>query len=130
LIGSLHGLHPTDPWEAARHEALMGAIEDYRDRLGAVRRIKDPAEGKRAREELAAGYLQEFGAHVEAQVKEPFVGGAAIQVADLKLFVAQSPIRKGTMDHIPADVFKAFPKLGRQFEAVKAHPRVVAWCAR
>jgi prostaglandin-H2 D-isomerase / glutathione transferase len=32
LIGSLHGLHPTDPWEAARHEALMGAIEDYRDR--------------------------------------------------------------------------------------------------
>ncbi len=37
LIGSMHGLHPSEPWEAARHEALMGAIEDMRGRLTATR---------------------------------------------------------------------------------------------
>jgi glutathione S-transferase len=87
LIGGLHGLHPADPWEAARHEALMGAVEDMRARLGATRHVKDD-ERKRAREEFAAGYLKEWAGHVQAQLGEPFVGGAALQVADLKLFVA------------------------------------------
>jgi prostaglandin-H2 D-isomerase / glutathione transferase len=129
LIGSLHGLHPKDPWEAARHEALMGAIEDMRGRLGPTRHLAD-AERKRAREELAEGYLRDWAGNVQAQIEGPFVGGPDAMVADLKLFVALTPLVRGSIDYVPADVFKAFPKLGRHHEAVQSHPKVAAWYAR
>jgi prostaglandin-H2 D-isomerase / glutathione transferase len=130
LIGSQYGLLPSDPWESARHEAVLGAVEDLRARLGPINRIKDPEEKKRAREELARGFMQEWAGHVEQQIGEPFVGGAKITVADIKLFVVLSPLLKGSVDHIPADSFKRFPKLLRLFEAVKTHPKVVEWYAR
>ncbi len=129
LVGDLHGLHPKDPWEAARHEALMRAVEDLRVRVGPSRHLKDD-ERKRAREDLARGFLQEWAGHVEAQLGDPFFGGKALQVADLKLFVAVTPFLKGTLDHIPTDVFKGFPKLLRHHEAVKSHPKIVAWYSR
>jgi glutathione S-transferase len=130
LIGRLHGLLPSDPWEAARHESVMGAVEDLRNRLGPTNRIKDPVEKKRAREELASGYLKEWSTNIEQQLGEPFVGGSKVSVADLKIFVVVTPILKGTVDHIPADIFKPFPKLLRLYEAVKTHPKVVEWYAR
>ncbi len=129
LVGSQHGLHPVDPWEAARHESVMGAVEDLRGRLGPMRRLKGD-ELKRAREELARGFMQEWAGHIQGQLGEPFIGGASLHVADLKLFVALTPFLKGAIDHIPADVFKDFPKLSRHYEAVKNHPKVVAWYAR
>src|SRR5579871_1934333 len=110
LVGSLHGLHPTEPWEAARHESVMGAVEDLRTKMSPLNRIKDPEEKKRAREELARGYLQEWAGHIEQQLGAPFVGGEKLQVADLKLFVTLTPILNGKIDHVPTDVFKAFPK--------------------
>jgi prostaglandin-H2 D-isomerase / glutathione transferase len=129
LIGGLHGLHPTDPWEAARHDSVMGAVEDLRERLGRIRHLKDD-ERKAAREELARGYMQEWAGHIQAQINDPFLGGATLQVADLKLFVAMTPFLKGVIDHIPTDVFQGFPKLLRHYETVSHHPRVVAWHAR
>jgi glutathione S-transferase len=58
------------------------------------------------------------------------VGGAKIGVADLKIYVAVSTFIKGVIDHIPTDVFKAFPKLTALHAAVKAHPKVAEWQAR
>jgi len=131
LVGRLYGLHPKDDWEAARHEAVMCAVEDMRVKLGPLARIKDPVEKQRAREEVAAGYLPEWGAQIERQIGDgPFLGGAAIQVADLKLFVAMTPFLAGKIDHVPADVWKGSPKLLALFAAVKAHPQVQAWHAR
>jgi prostaglandin-H2 D-isomerase / glutathione transferase len=130
LIGSLHGLLPSDPYEAGRHEAVLGAVEDMRARLGPTGRLKDPEEKKRAREELARDYLPEWAGHLELQVNGPFIGGAAISVADLKVFVALGPLLKGAIDHIPPETFRGFSRLLQLFEAVKAHPRVVAWYAR
>ena len=131
LIGRKHGLHPKEEWEAARHEALMGAIEDFRGRLTPMMRIKDAEEKKRVREEFAAGYLQEWATAVEKQIGDgPFVAGAQIQVVDLKLFVTLNSFVKGVIDHIPTDVFKPFPKLMRLYEAARSHPKVVSWYAR
>jgi glutathione S-transferase len=131
LVGRLYGLHPTDPWAAAKHEAIMGYVEDMRVQLGPITRIKDPVEKKRAREEVARGYLQEWGAGIEKQIGDgPFVGGETLQVVDIKLFVTMSPFMKGAIDHVPSDVFKAFPKLLRLFDAVKSHPKTVAWYAK
>lgn len=131
FVGSQHGLHPSEPFEAARHEALMGAIEDMRVRMGPIMRIKDEAEKKKAREEVAAGYLQEWGAGIEHEIGNgPFLAGRNLSVADIKLFVAATAYMQGTIDYIPATVFSAFPKLTRLVEAVKNHPKVVEWYSR
>ena len=131
FIGSQHGLHPVEPFEAALHESLMCAVEDLRTRMGPIIRIKDEAEKRRARQEAAAGYLQEWGAAIERQIGAgPYLAGMKLCVADLKLFVAAGAYLKGTIDYIPADVFGAFRKLLRLVEAVKQHPRVVDWYAR
>jgi glutathione S-transferase len=131
LIGSQHGLLPQDPFESARHEAIMGSVEDLRARLTPITRITDPEEKKRRREELAAGYLAEWAANIERQLVDgPFVGGGKISVADIKLFVVMTPFLRGKIDHIPADTFKPFPKLLRLHDAVKNQPRVVDWYSR
>jgi len=131
FIGSQHGLHPAEPFEAALHESVLCAVEDLRTRMQPIIRIKDEAEKKRARQEAASGYLQEWGAAIERQIGAgPFLAGAKACVADLKLFVAAGTYLKGSIDYIPADVFRAFPKLLRLIEAVKQHPRVVEWYAR
>ncbi len=130
MVGSEHGLLPSDPWESARHEALMCSVEEMRARLGPTGRIKDPAEKKLAREALATGYFPEWGGQIEKQITGPYVGGAALSVADLKLFVALTPILKGSIDHLPPGIFKPFSKLLALVEAVKAHPAVVKWYAR
>jgi len=57
LIGRMYGLHPEDPFEAARHDALMDAAEDLRHRISPTLRMEDPAEKKAARQRLAADYL-------------------------------------------------------------------------
>ena len=130
MIGRKYGLHPADEWEAVRHESLMGATEDLRVKLSPIIRIKDPEEKKRARQEIASGYMQEWGGYVEKQIGDgPFFGGAKIQVADLKLYVTINAFAKGTIDYIPATVFSAFPKLTRLFEAARSHPKIVEWNA-
>lgn len=130
MIGSQHGLLPSDAWESARHEAVMCAVEEMRGKLGPTGRIKDPVEKQKAREALASGFFPGWCAQIEKQINGPFVGGAALSVADLKLFVAFGPLLGGKIDHIPPETFKPFPKLLALFDAVKKHPRVVAWYSR
>lgn len=130
MIGGQHGLLPADPWESARHEAVMCSVEEMRAKLGPTGRIKDPEEKKKAREALATGYFPEWGGQIEKQITGPFLGGAKLSVADLKLFVVMGPLLKGSIDHVPVDTFKPFPKLLALCEAVKTHPRVAAWYSR
>ena len=54
-------------------------------------------------------------------------GASFSRVANLKIYVAISTFINGGIDHIPADVFKAFPKLTALHAAVKAHPKVAEW---
>lgn len=129
-LGRAHGLLPADPWEAARHEAVMAAVEDLRAQIGPTTRMKDEVEKKARRLELATGFLPAWGAQVERQIGEgPFLGGAKPSVADLKLYVVARWIAKGILDHIPADLFAQFPKLTRLAAAVGEHPEVARWNA-
>lgn len=130
MLGTQHGLLPADAWESARHEAVMCSVEELRARLGPSGRIKDPHEKKQAREALANGYLPEWGGQIEKQITGRFLGGSAMSVADLKLFVVMTPLLDGKIDHIPPETFGPFPKLLALVDAVKAHPRIVEWYAR
>ena len=130
-IGRQHGLHPTDAFEAARHEAILSQVEVLRTTVGRTLRIADAAEKKKQREELAATFLPSWGESVERQLRDgPFLAGSKISVADIKLYIAVRWFASGTVDHIPATIFSAYPKLTRLFESVRDHAAVKAWYAR
>jgi glutathione S-transferase len=132
LIGRLKGLHPTDPWEAARHEEILAACEDLRHNVAPTIRISDEAEKKKAREALATGYLPAWGANVEKHITGdgPFFGGNKVQVVDIKLHIIVRWFNGGKVDYIPATIFDAYPKLVRVHDAVKNHDAVRAWYAK
>ncbi|MBL8608333.1 MAG: glutathione S-transferase family protein [Myxococcales bacterium] len=129
-VGRAHGLHPQDPFEAARHEAVMQHVEDLRLTMTPSLRMKDDAEKKKAREVIAATYLPAWAGYAAAQIAGPFVAGAKIHVADIKLAVVTKWFVSGAVDHIPTTVFADHPKLLGLYEAFYADPRVVAWYAR
>lgn len=130
LIGRMHDLHPSDPFEAARHEAMMAHVEDLRGVLGPTLRMAD-ADKKVAREAIAANYMPRWGQYAEANITgEPFFGGAKLHVVDLKLYMAVQWFNGGKVDHIPATIFSPYPKLTRIHDVVRDHAGVKSWYAR
>lgn len=131
FIGREHDLHPREPFEAARHEALMSAVEDIRHAISPTLRITDPEQKKAAREALAAKELHVWGAQVERQLGDgPFIGGATLNVADVKLYMMARWLRSGVLDHIPTSVLDHCPKFVRLQAAVAEHDGVRAWLSR
>ena len=130
LIGRGHGLHPTDEFEAARHEGMMQHVEELRANVSPTLRMAD-AEKKAAREALVAGYLPAWAQAAEKNITAaPFFGGDKIQVVDLKLHMAVRWFIGGKVDHIPATIFASYPKLIRVHDAVRDHPGVKSWYAK
>jgi glutathione S-transferase len=131
LIGRQHGLYPDDPFEGARHDALMDAAEELRARISPSMQMKDEAEKIAARQELATGFVPPWARSVERLIGDgPFVGGDRPSVADIKLYMVHSWISRGILDGLPADLFAPYPKFGAVAAAVRSHPAVVAWYAR
>ena len=131
LIGRRHGLHPSDDFEAAQHEAMMNHVEDLRANVGPTLRLKDP-EKKAAREALASGYMPAWAQFTEKNIPDggPFFAGAKLNVVDLKLHMAVRWFIGGKVDHIPATIFAAYPKLMRVHDAVRDHAGVKSWYAK
>ena len=129
LIGRRHGLHPTDDFEAARHEGMMQHVEDLRAKISPTLNMAD-AEKQAAREALAAGYIPAWTRFAERNIKGPFMGGDKLHVADLKIHMVVRWLQGGKLDHIPATIFADFPKLVGVHDAVRDHPRVKDWSAR
>jgi glutathione S-transferase len=131
LIGRRYGLHPADDFEAARHEGMMQHVEDLRANVGPSMRIKDADEKRAAREALVAGFLPAWARFAEKNILgEPFFAGAKLHVVDLKLHMAVRWFLGGKVDHVPATIFAAYPKLMRVHDAVRDHPGVKSWYAK
>ena len=131
-IGRQHDLHPEDDFEAARHEAVMGYVEDLRAHVSPTLRISDEDEKKKGRTALAESYLPTWAAYAERQIGEqgPFFAGAKLHVVDLKLHRIVHWFAAGIIDHIPTTVFSTFPRLNRVYEAVRDHEGVKDWQAK
>ena len=130
MIGRLHDLHPADPFEAARHEGMMQHVEDLRGVVGPTIWMAD-AEKKAAREAMVQGYLPAWARSAERNIPGgPFFAGAKLNVVDLKLHMAVRWFIGGKVDHIPATIFSAYPKLMRVHDAVRDHPGVKSWYAK
>jgi prostaglandin-H2 D-isomerase / glutathione transferase len=130
-LGRCHGLHPEDPFEAARHEALMNYAEELRHQVTPTLRITDEAQKRTAREALGRDVLAAWGSNVERQLGAgPFASGDKLHVADIKLYMIVRWFVSGTLDHVPTTVFDHCPKLRRLHAAVGEHAGVKAWLAR
>ena len=131
LIGRKHGLHPEDAIKAARHDAFMDAVEDFRHRISPTMRIEDAAEKKTARQLLADDYVPHWARCIERQLGDgPFLDGGKPNVADIKLYMVDKWISGGGVDDIPQSIFDPYPKLKALAEAIRTHPAVVAWYAK
>ena len=130
LIGRMYGFHPSDPFEAAQHEGMMAHVEDLRGVVGPTIWMPDD-EKKAVREKLVGDYMPAWGAAAEQNIGAgPFFGGEKLNVVDLKLYMAVRWFIGGKVDHIPATIFSAYPKLIRVYEAVGEHPGVKSWNAK
>ncbi len=130
LIGRLKGLHPTDPFEAARHEEMMSHVEDLRHHVSPTLRMEEPEKHK-AREALVSGYMPTWAANAEKHIGDgPFFGGKSIHVVDVKLHMIVRWFNGGKVDYVPATIFDAYPKLTRVHDAVRDHDAVRAWYAK
>ena len=130
MIGRLHGLHPKDEFEAARHEGLMQHVEDLRGVVGPTIRMSEP-EKRTVREGLVASYLPAWARSAEKNIPGgPFFAGAKLNVVDLKLHMAVRWFIGGKVDYIPATVFADYPKLMRVHDAVRDHAGVKAWYSK
>jgi len=133
-VGTLAGLYPTDPLEAAFCDEAMDAVEDIVSKQVATMSIKDEDEKKAAREALADGplaiYLHELQAMLETRGGEYFADGR-LTIADLKVMVWVRSLRSGILDHVPADLpDKLAPKLVAHLERVDGDPKVREYYAR
>jgi prostaglandin-H2 D-isomerase / glutathione transferase len=131
LIGRLHGLYPEDPFEAARHDAIMEAVEDFRHRLSPSMRMTDPADKLAAREAVARDYIPQWGRGIEAMIGAGrFAGGERPGVADLKLHMIDRWITSGGLDGIPPDALDPFPRIRAASQGVAELPAVTGWNAK
>jgi glutathione S-transferase len=127
-IGAQSNLLPKDPFEAARHVAMMSAVEDLRQKISPTLRITEEEAKKKARAELAATTIPQWAAYVEKQLGDgPFFGGKTLSVADIKLHMLVRWLTSGALDHVPPTVLDGFPKLKSLSAAVAEHPGVKAW---
>jgi prostaglandin-H2 D-isomerase / glutathione transferase len=130
MIGRQHGLHPSDDFDAARHEGMMQHVEDLRGVVGPTIRMSEP-EKKAARESIVESYLPAWARSAEKNIPGgPFFGGATLHVVDLKLHMAVRWFIGGKVDYIPATIFADYPKLMRVHDAVRDHAGVKSWYAR
>jgi glutathione S-transferase len=109
---------------------MMQYVEELRAVMGPTLRM-DAEKKKAAREAIAADYLPRWGGNVEKNItREPFFGGASLNVVDLKLHMVVRWFNGGAVDHIPATIFDACPRLVRLHDAVRDHPGIRSWYAR
>ncbi|MEM7157897.1 MAG: glutathione S-transferase family protein [Myxococcota bacterium] len=129
--GKLAGLYPEDPFQAALCDEAMDVIEEIAAEVKPTFSMKDEAQRKAAREALVAGSVTRLfgglGRALETREGGWFADGR-LTVADLKVFLSVRHVRKGGLDHVPADLFERIaPALVDHFERVESHPGVVAY---
>jgi prostaglandin-H2 D-isomerase / glutathione transferase len=131
-VGKLVGLYPADPWQAARCDEAMDAVEDIGAKILATFDLP-AAEKKVQREALVSGSIPFFLARLQQRLEEQggrFFADDRLTVADLKVFVWIRHLKSGSLDHVPADLpDRLAPRLAEHFERIRNLPEVKAYYA-
>jgi len=129
----LAGLHPDDPWLAAKVDEALGGCTDATGTIGGTMRL--PAEEKVAARQAMVAPEGRLTLHLGGLEKLAAVNGGcghmvgtSLTVADVAVWRLAGWISSGVVDGIPADYFAStFPSLRKVCELVDAHPKVVEW---
>ncbi len=131
-VGKKVGLYPEDEMQAFYCDEPMEAIEDMLHRIVATFGLEGE-ELRKAREELAAGWLTTFIKGLDellARGGGEYFADNRLTVADLKVFVQMRSLASGTLDHVPTDIVeKIAPALAEHRDRVAADPIVTAYYA-
>jgi len=132
-VGKLANLYPTDPWQAALCDEVMGAVEDINTKLAATFFLPEE-EKKTQRKALVEGPLPFYLARLQQRLEAHggrYFAADRLSVADLKVFVWIRHLKSGVLDHVPADLpDRVAPKLVEHYGRVKNDPRIQAYYAR
>ena len=144
LIGRLHGLHPKDAFEAARHEAMLCHVEDLRAGGDRIRELRADGGELRGGPEERAGQGREAGPvrvalehpggdpghHVERERRQQERGEAGPQQAVGKLAAGDPRLAGATIYSTlePCSERKSRPRTCTQLIIASGIRRVViAW---
>mmetsp|Transcript_30029 Transcript_30029/g.76479 ORF Transcript_30029/g.76479 Transcript_30029/m.76479 type:complete len:217 (-) Transcript_30029:278-928(-) len=123
----LAGLAPSDPWEAAKVDEVLGFVAEANDLFAATYGIKDADAKIKARQEVCAGPLKDKFAKVTQMIEAAggeFLTGSKPTHPDFVLFKLTSGLVGGTMDGVPTDLLDAYPVIKAHHNRVAALPTV------
>ena len=131
----LSGLHPDDPWEAAKVDECLNGCTDVTGTIGQTFRLPDE-EKLAAREKLIApdGRLSLHMGGLEKICAENgacgYAVGEGLTVADFAIWRLVGWLSSGIIDGIPKSyVASTFPAVSKLVETVDATPKVGEWKA-
>ena len=131
-VGKKVGLYPEDDTQAFYCDEPMEAVEDMLHRIVATFGLEGEAL-KKAREELAAGWLTTFIKGLDELLTRgggEYFADNRLTVADLKVFVQMRSLASGTLDHVPTDIVENLaPGLAAHRDRIAADPIVTAYYA-
>ena len=131
-VGKKVGLYPEDEMQAYYCDEPMDAVEDMLHRIVATFGLEGE-ELRKAREELAAGWLTTFIKGLDELLERgggEYFADNRLTVADLQVFVQTRSLASGTLDHVPTDfVEQIAPALAKHRDRVAADPIVTAYYA-
>lgn len=105
-VGKLAGLYPEDGLQSLYCDEAMEAVEDIQHHV--VRTFGlESQELKAAREKLVEGWLSTYIKGLTDLLTRgggKYFADNRLTVADLKVFMWVRSLRRGTLDHVPADL--------------------------
>lgn len=123
-------MYSEDPVVAMRIDEV---IDTYQDIMGNAPKGLEQDALKAAREEYAAGGLQNFMQRLSdcasESASEWIAGTADMSIADLAVWQLTSMLRSGDFSHIPSDYTDKWPLLVKIEKAVPEHAAFKAWQA-
>lgn len=129
-VGEMAGLYPDDSLQALYCDEAMEAVEDILHHVVQTFGLEGEAL-REAREKLVEGWISTYikgFADLLARGGGKYFADGRLTVADLKVFVWIRSLRRGTLDHVPADlVDKLAPGLVEHQERLESSPIVTAY---
>jgi glutathione S-transferase len=122
------GLYPADELKALVVEEIVSTINDASASLP-YRTPGETEESFKPKREAWFPAAARFWKFLEARLAEhggPFFLGKELSFADLVVFTLVDSIQAGNWDHVPVDVFTAYPSLLALHKAVGEDPLVAA----
>ena len=132
--GKLAGIHPDDPWSAAKVDECLNGCTDVTTTLGATFRLAEDEKisARRALIEEGGRLALHLGGLEKLCVENGSCGfavGDSLTVADLAIWRLAGWLASGALDGIPTTYVGTFPAITKLVESVDAHPKVDEWKA-